>query len=62
MTIRSVQDLIKNKNLLAGMKKMNDDNDIPEIATIREEYVRCGNPACQKCNIDGHGNNQGIVL
>jgi hypothetical protein len=31
------------------------DNDIPENATIREEYVKCGNPACQKCNIDGHG-------
>lgn len=39
---------------------MNDDNDndIPKNATIREEYVRCGNPACQKCNLDGHDNNQ----
>ncbi|MGC1930215.1 MAG: hypothetical protein WA667_14675, partial [Candidatus Nitrosopolaris sp.] len=38
---------------------MNDDNGIPENATIREEYVRCGNTACQKCNIDSHDNNQG---
>jgi hypothetical protein len=35
-----------------------DDNDIPENATIREEYVRCGNPACQKCNIDDFGDTQ----
>ncbi len=27
----------------------------PQNATIREEYVRCSNPACQKCNLDGHG-------
>jgi hypothetical protein len=31
------------------------DNDIPENVTIREEYIKCGNPACQKCNIDSHG-------
>ncbi|HET7146975.1 MAG TPA: hypothetical protein VFI73_00605 [Candidatus Nitrosopolaris sp.] len=30
-------------------------NDIPENATIREEYVKCSNSACQKCKIDGHG-------
>ncbi|MDQ6666945.1 MAG: hypothetical protein M3Y53_01815 [Thermoproteota archaeon] len=27
----------------------------PQNATIREEYVRCSNPACQKCNLDGYG-------
>jgi hypothetical protein len=38
----------------------NDDNDddIPQNATIREEYIRCGNPMCQKCNIYGFGDNQ----
>ena len=35
-----------------------DYNDIPENATIREECVRCGNPACQKCNFDSFGNKQ----
>ena len=35
-----------------------DDNDIPPNATIREEYVRCGNYTCQKCNFDGYGDNQ----
>jgi hypothetical protein len=39
---------------------MNDDNDndFPKNATIREEYVRCGNSTCQKCNIDSYGDNQ----
>ncbi|MGB7953907.1 MAG: hypothetical protein WCF23_07985 [Candidatus Nitrosopolaris sp.] len=39
---------------------MNDDNDndFPKNATIREEYVRCGNPASQKCNLVGYGNDQ----
>ncbi|MFZ0897302.1 MAG: hypothetical protein WAZ77_22590 [Candidatus Nitrosopolaris sp.] len=39
---------------------MNDDNDndFPKNATIREEYVRCGNSACQTCNLVGYGNDQ----
>ena len=39
---------------------MNDDNDndFPKNVTIREEYVRCGNHACQKCNLVGYGNDQ----
>ncbi len=34
------------------------ENDIPGNATIREEYVRCGNSNCQKCNIDDFGGSQ----
>lgn len=31
------------------INKMNDNNqEIPPHATIRQEYVRCGNPDCQK--------------
>lgn len=35
-----------------------NENDIPGNATIREEYVRCGNSNCQKCNIDDSGGSQ----
>jgi hypothetical protein len=43
------------RNSDSNINENRKDNDIPENATIREEYVKCGNPACQKCNIDGHG-------
>ncbi len=33
---------------LTDKLKTNDNNhDIPQNATIRQEYIRCGNPDCE---------------
>lgn len=37
--------------------KAKEDFEIPKNATIRYEYVRCGNPDCKKCNNVGNEDN-----
>ena len=44
----------KTKSMLARLKSQQalsstNYNSIPPTATIREEYVKCGNPYCSRC-------------